>query len=230
MDWTSPPGAPIGLEEEGRILYNWAADRGATRGQCDRIVGLLSVEWMCDLPRPPRTRRKEGVSDSHWHRFLFRRHVQRILGWKERLPEGDPAGFSDAVNLLIRTKFYPEADPNRDGEVIGGSQERCPPAKSPTIDDHATTRSGEGGCCGNRVCISPGGCDRTLGAGDGRMPAYCKPGRILPAWCTRQEQKGTGASPRESVGESRDPSRHRSQCDVERPAKRGRSVLDNGKE
>ena len=117
-------------------------------------MGLLFVEWMCDLPCPPRTRRKEGVSDSHWRRFLCRKHVQRILGWKERLAEGDPAGFSDAVNLLIRTKFYPEADPNRDGEVIGGNQERCPPAKSPTIDNHATTRSGEGGCCGDKVCIS----------------------------------------------------------------------------
>ena len=43
MDWTLPPRAPSGLELESVILYNWAADRGATRGQCDRIVGLLSV-------------------------------------------------------------------------------------------------------------------------------------------------------------------------------------------
>ena len=80
MDWTLPPRAPIGLEDEARILYKWAMDRGATSGQCDRIVGLLTVQWMCSLPRPPRTHRKEGVSGPLWHRFLFRRHVQRILG------------------------------------------------------------------------------------------------------------------------------------------------------
>ena len=130
MDWTLPPRAPSGLEDESSILYKWARERGATTGQCDRIVGLLSVEWMCSLPRPPRTRRKEGVSDQVWHRFLFRRHVQRILGWKERLAEGDPAGFSNAVNELLRTKFYPDCDSKSDGEAAGASQSGCPPAKS----------------------------------------------------------------------------------------------------
>ena len=56
MDWNLPPGALIGLEEKGPILYNWARDRGATNRQSDRIVGVFSVHWMCNLPHPPRTR------------------------------------------------------------------------------------------------------------------------------------------------------------------------------
>ena len=47
-----PPRAPIGLQEEGQVLYKWARDHGATTRQCDRIVELLSVQWMCNLPLP----------------------------------------------------------------------------------------------------------------------------------------------------------------------------------
>ena len=102
---------------------------------------------MCSLPRPPRTRRKEGVSDLQWHRFLFRRHVQRILGWKERLAEGDPAGFSDAVNFLLRIKFFLDSDSKPDGEAARAGQSRCPPPKS-TIRSQCSTTSSE-----NRVQV-----------------------------------------------------------------------------
>jgi hypothetical protein len=212
MDWTRPPRAPTGLEDESRILYNWAADRGATSGQCDRIVGLLSVQWMCSLPRPPRTRRKEGVSDPHWHRFLFRRHVQRILGWKERLPEGDLAGFSDAVNLLLRTKFFPDSDSIPDGEATGAGQSRCPPPKSTIRSQCSTIRPGESG------------------PGDGRMSTHRQPGRILPAWCTRGEQTGTATIKRESVGESGDPVGDRHQLAVEPAPKRQCPEVFTGEE
>ena len=212
MDWTLPPRAPSGLEDESVILYNWAMDRGATRGQCDRIVGLLSVQWMCSMPRPPRTRRKEGVCDSQWHRFLFRRHVQRILGWKERLAEGDPAGFSDAVNFLLRTKFFPDSDSKPDGEAAGAGQSRCPPPKSTIRSQCSTTRPGESG------------------PGDGRMPTHRQPGRILPPWCTWDEQMGAVAIKRESLGESGYPVGDRHQLAVERAGKRQCPEAKTGKE
>ena len=95
----------------------------------------------------------------------------------------------------------------------------------------------KGGCTSDLVnttggfgdgCTSPNLRDRALGASDGQIPASHKPGRILPARFTKQGQTGMGARPRESVGESGDPSRHHSQCAVERPAKRGRCIGGNG--
>ena len=39
MDWTLPPRAPTGLEDEARILYKWAMDRGATSGNVIALLG-----------------------------------------------------------------------------------------------------------------------------------------------------------------------------------------------
>lgn len=221
------------------MLYNWAKDRGASQPQCDRIVGLLTVDWMCNLPLPPRTRRSVGVTDTHWHRFLFRRHVQHILGWTQRLPEGDPAGFSDVVNLLIRTRFYPEANPQRHGETSGGGEDQGSAAEAPTIGEHTSWGQGERSGTGDHsrnahgLCAgkSPGDdhCHRALGAGDGRIASASKPRRILPAWFARQGETGTRVRPRESSLESRDPDRGFGECaDITSAARRRQSDHTTG--
>lgn len=118
-----PPLSPLKiLDREAKVLYEWAINHGASEAQGKCIVGLLSVNWMCQLPLPPRTRRLSGISDAHWHRYLFRRHINFILRWKERLEEGDPRAFSAAVNCLIRERFFPKAVVGGHGETSGGGK------------------------------------------------------------------------------------------------------------
>lgn len=140
MAWTqSPPPAPPGLQEEAQILQQWASEK-----QSARIVGLLTTAWMCELALPPRTRRLAGVSEAHWLRILFCRHFQQILGWKERLSEGNPAGFSDKVNWLIRHNFFPEqvggcqdSEVARAGEGSGADASRVISIKHTTTSEAA---------------------------------------------------------------------------------------------
>ena len=75
------------------------------------------------LPLPPRTHRKVGTPDFKWGRFLFRRHIQHTLKWTARREEGDPSGFGEWLNSLIREKLFPE--PKRvitDGEDEGSGE------------------------------------------------------------------------------------------------------------
>lgn len=72
------------------------------------------------LPLPPRTQRKSGTPDWKWGRFLFRRHIQHVLKWTARREEGDPSGFGDWLNILIRERLFPEPPkPVRDGQDEG---------------------------------------------------------------------------------------------------------------
>lgn len=225
MDWRIPPRAPASLQKEADVLQNWAIDRGATTKQCNRIVGLLSVEWMCRLPLPPRTHRSKGVTNTHWHRFLFRRHIQHILGWKHRLSEGDPAGFSTEVNLLIRTKFYPEPNPDHHGETSGGGQDGSAPESCTITNKLTVCVQHDRGAVGQQVAMAGGYVGRaarvdasaaTLGPCDGGTSASCKPGRILPPWCTRQGQK------RESDSTPKGSRMQISEADIGPARKRGR--------
>lgn len=101
------PPCPTDLLEEGSILYQWAVRRSANPRQANHIVGLLDLRWMCKLPCPPRTWRRPGVEDYVWHRYLFRRHIQHILGWTQRREESDLTGFAE-LNKLIRESLFPD--------------------------------------------------------------------------------------------------------------------------
>lgn len=105
----------------GRIyIYSWAESLGASPAKCGRVVGLLNVRWLCFLPLPSNTFRVAGISEARWHRYLFQRHVKDILNWRERLNEGNPEGFSDRVNWLLRHKVFPERGAEDDTEFAGG--------------------------------------------------------------------------------------------------------------
>ena len=55
-------GAPSRVQEDVEILQNWAISRGASARQAERIVALLSVEFICALLLPPRTYKKPGIA------------------------------------------------------------------------------------------------------------------------------------------------------------------------
>jgi hypothetical protein len=90
-----PPPEPKGLKDDAQLLRQWKKDQRALDAQTDRIVGLLTVSWMCSLALPSRTHRSAAVLDARWHRYLFRRHVNNVLGWTTQREKGDPKGFSD---------------------------------------------------------------------------------------------------------------------------------------
>lgn len=117
--------APSRVQVDAEILQNWAILRGASARQAERIVALLSVEFMCALPLPPRTYRKPGIASHLWLRYLFRRHVQAILKWTTRREETDPTGFGSEVNSLIRERLFPEPATHRDGATAIRCEEPC---------------------------------------------------------------------------------------------------------
>lgn len=114
-----PTNDPISL------FIEWCGEQKASHSQTQRIVALLSLEYMLSLLLSPRTARSIGIADFIWHRFLFRRHLQNILRWTTRRPEGASDGFSEKLNWLIRCVFFP--DPSKfvhDGEIVAASMAR----------------------------------------------------------------------------------------------------------
>lgn len=75
-----PPPASKGLKDKAGVLRQWAKERGASDAKARKIVGLLTVRWMWDLPLPPHTHRLAVVFDVRWYRYLFRRHIKHVLG------------------------------------------------------------------------------------------------------------------------------------------------------
>jgi hypothetical protein len=120
MEWMRLPTALKEFEVEVEDLYSWAASLGASPTKYERIVALLNVRWLCSLPLPRNTFRVAGISEARWHRYLFRRHVKDILSWRERLAEGNPEGFSDRVNWLLRYKVFPECPEESNADIDGG--------------------------------------------------------------------------------------------------------------
>jgi hypothetical protein len=138
------PPSPPPLHEPITVLSEWCTEQKASHSQTRRILALLSLEHMLSLPLPPRTARSAEVADCHWHRFLFRRHLQSILRWTTRRAEGASDGFSGKLNWLIRSVLFP--DPNHvgyNGENIGacttrsGNQGRGTLAKSAALPEAA---------------------------------------------------------------------------------------------
>ena len=102
------PSAPSHLQSEANVLRTWLNLHGANQRQAECILGLLDVEYMLSIPLPPRTHRKPGTADYRWLRFLFRRHIQHILGWTTQCEESDPDGFGSDLNHIIRERLFPQ--------------------------------------------------------------------------------------------------------------------------
>lgn len=207
-----PPPASAGLKVEAELLYSWARSRGASHLTASRIVGLLSVRWLCAFPTPPRTHRGRGKTEAQWHRYLFRRHCGKLLGWTERLDEGNPEGFSDEVNRLIRERFYPdsrsEGNGARERGIHGESEGERPVAitKQPATDETEDGDRGNEeplpGSVGGSEENPSGGlpCSGCQGAPTGEQPGP----RRLPAWFTR------GPASTNNQGKRKGPTRARS--------------------
>jgi hypothetical protein len=126
VGYTGPPS-----RDPQTLLNAWCAGQHANYSQTQRILQLLDLQHLLALPLPLRTRRGVGVLDWKMQRFLFRRHVQRILFWAERRDKGFDRGFSNDISWLIHEVLFQEpvipdwydADRKRARESRGGR--RC---------------------------------------------------------------------------------------------------------
>lgn len=91
------------------IVRHWCSSIGASTMQTHQVIGLLDKRHLL------RKSVKKGVKKRDTPRglrFLFRHHSARILGWRERVPEGHPQGFSDDVNHAFGTCCGLTLEPN----------------------------------------------------------------------------------------------------------------------
>jgi hypothetical protein len=127
METSIVPATPTHLEAEGRVFHSWAIEQGATERKVERVVGFLNKHWMLQQLLPPNTWRKPGEPEFRWLRYLFRRHLQHILGWTYRREERDRKGFGDIVNEIIRHTLFPDPiateDAEAEGDGAGGGQQ-----------------------------------------------------------------------------------------------------------
>lgn len=91
------------------VVEEWTTAIATSDLQKRRILQLLDKRMLL------RRAVKKGVkriNSPRGLRFLFPYHSARVLGWKSRIPEGHPSGFSEAVNTALRTLLWSD---NPDG-------------------------------------------------------------------------------------------------------------------
>lgn len=89
------------------IVRRWCVFVGASDAQSRQIVGLLDRKQLL------RKSVKKGIKKKDTPRglwFLFRHHSARILGWRDRVPEGHPHGFSAELNNALRFLLWPDVN------------------------------------------------------------------------------------------------------------------------
>jgi hypothetical protein len=120
-----PPGYLPPTRDPLTLIRAWCAGKRTSDSQEQRIAALLSKEHLLQLPLLPRTRRRVGVIEAQWLRFLWRRHVQYIMHWGERREEGEPNGFTHDINWLLRVVLFPdEPSIEKDGYHARGGTSR----------------------------------------------------------------------------------------------------------
>ena len=148
LKWVAMAEARNYQVDDRVLLHTWAIERGATKSQAARIQTFLDLDVLHSVPPPPRTHRKPGIEDYCWGRFLIRRHIQHVLKWTARREEGDPEGFGERLNGLIRDILFPEpvtslCDGEDEGCGKGGGKTQCREGQETGFQQFGP---GNGGC------------------------------------------------------------------------------------
>jgi hypothetical protein len=83
------------------VLQRWFASQGVSEVGATRALRLLDASTLLAEPRPSRWNRRGAFGIQPRCRYLWYRHVARILGWCERRQ------FPDIVTSLLRTHVFP---------------------------------------------------------------------------------------------------------------------------
>ena len=106
--WPSPPSTPPPFANAHRILLDWGHEHGLRGHKLLTLCALLRRDYLLQLPLPRGCKGFENleVVEPRQLRYLFRRQCATLLGWRQRISEGDPNGFSEDVNRIIREEVY----------------------------------------------------------------------------------------------------------------------------
>lgn len=93
-------------------LVRWATiDKGLGEQQVGFLLELLDRDVLLNLPCSNKVEKRDT---SEGIRHLFYHHVSNILGWKERVCEGDPLGISSLLYSLVRQIWPTEHHANNE--------------------------------------------------------------------------------------------------------------------
>lgn len=115
------------LERAKLEIERWArVEKGLSNSEIELLQALLDRDYLLALPCSKKVHKQNTPSGL---RHLFYHHVASILGWTERVCEGDSNGMSPLLYSLIR-----EIWPNRED----GGNKKC------KFDNTSRTRGGDG--------------------------------------------------------------------------------------
>jgi len=90
-------------------LYNWTLEKGVGAEGAQRVVNCLDESFLLVLP---------ALGDKHYWpqnpgtrnwRYLCQRQIARLLGWSDRVEEGQAGGIPIVVEAFLREKQWPVA-------------------------------------------------------------------------------------------------------------------------
>jgi hypothetical protein len=95
----------------------------------DYLLGMLDERYLLSLPRLKRDKSELCDTSPNRLRWLWIAWVAKLLGWKDRRPEGHPTGFSAEVYTDLREKVFPFPKVERDERGLrvpaGGQRPEC---------------------------------------------------------------------------------------------------------
>ena len=108
MHWPRPPSTPSPFPNAERILVEWGQTQGVWGYKLEVLRGLLHKDYLLRLPLPRGCKGFENLQglEPRQLRYLFRRQCAVVLGWRQRIAEGDPHGFSDGLNRTLREEVF----------------------------------------------------------------------------------------------------------------------------
>ena len=106
--WPSPPSTPSPFPNAQQILVEWGRTQGLWGYKLGILGALFYREYHLQLPLPRGCKGFDNLAnlEPRQFRYLFRRQCAVVLGWKKRILEGDPNGFSEELNRSIREEVW----------------------------------------------------------------------------------------------------------------------------
>lgn len=103
-------------------LYHWALGSSDSIFIAQNVVNYLQEDYLLSLLPPEENHHWPSCLSTRNWRYLCRRHITRLLGWKTVYLEGHPWGIPTFLNEFFQTKHWPtfldeELDQTSSGRV-----------------------------------------------------------------------------------------------------------------
>jgi hypothetical protein len=105
-----PPPPPMPqwcANEAAEIASHLTRKHRARKWQLEYLLGMLHERYLVSLPRLKRDTTEIYNTSPQQLQWLWYSWASKLLGWKQRRPEGHTNGFSPAVYAALRNIMYP---------------------------------------------------------------------------------------------------------------------------